>query len=436
MANIIVEQVSIFPKTAARVAAAFLILTSVQLTPATDVRRLPQAKVFGEPEVFAQAQKGSNVVILTQYAPYQAGMDKRAPQAKFFGEPEVFSAPQRGNLLVIETAAVPYNQATDARRYQKAFFGEPDEPRFYGQRFSQLVLNTAPAAPTSGDILLGQDTYGWPPIEDVWAPAQRPSAVILNGFTTYNSALDVRRAPQAKFFGEPEVFAQAQRLYSLVDDTAAYNPRTDVRLLRAQARVFGEPEVFLKAQGGLSLAVNFTPYVPGNDVRRAVQAKAFADPEIFSRSAPFNALIVNGAAAPPAAPALQFAHGIDIYDYLNGSVLLAWGAFSPHADSYNIYVNGVLYANTAGLQIVVAGLTQPSYSAGAIAPATGNSLRPQNMPPAGVASPAGVYRIKVVAVSVGQERGAIEKKMSPSPTSIALITPMKRLWPFPNSGID
>jgi hypothetical protein len=162
--------------------------------------------------------------------------------------------------------------------------------------------------------------------------------------------------------------------------------------------------------------------------------------------------------------------GLDVYDNLNGSVLLAWGEMlSPAADSYNVYVNGALVANVTALlfdwllesgagrwqlesgagnwalegsgpanyKATVSGLTTASYNAGAVAAPSGNSARPQNMPPKGVVTPSGTYQFNVVAVAGGVEVCTSHfRKITPGPTSLMLKTPMKRLWPFPNTGLD
>lgn len=129
---------------------------------------------------------------------------------------------------------------------------------------------------------------------------------------------------------------------------------------------------------------------------------------------------------------------IDAYDNLNGSVTLSWPAFGGVApDSYNVYVNGVLNQNVAVRQATVIGLTPASYSPSAVAAPSGNSARPQNMPPNGIATPSGTYVFTVVAVKAGIEVATSDKKtVTVSPSSIALKTPMKRLWPFPNTGLD
>jgi hypothetical protein len=128
----------------------------------------------------------------------------------------------------------------------------------------------------------------------------------------------------------------------------------------------------------------------------------------------------------------------DVYDYLDGSFLLAWGVFTnPAATSYNVYVNGVLNQTVTGIQCIVTGLAQTTYNAAAVAPTPPNGPRPQNMPPNGVVTDSQTYDLKVVAVLGGVEQSAtIDAIVTVSPTSIMLTTPMKRLWPFPNTGLD
>lgn len=110
---------------------------------------------------------------------------------------------------------------------------------------------------------------------------------------------------------------------------------------------------------------------------------------------------------------------LDVYDNLNGSLSLIWAPFTNvPAGSYNVYVNGVLYANVSGPPATVAGLQIATYK---------NHVQ----------SPALTYRLNVVAVVNGTEAfSTIHRKVTPHPDSIMLTTPMKRLWPFPNSTID
>jgi hypothetical protein len=155
---------------------------------------------------------------------------------------------------------------------------------------------------------------------------------------------------------------------------------------------------------------------------------------------------------------------LDAYDNLNGSIILAWGPFSMSPDSFNIYVNGVLYASVPNIDdldlmsgsplqlldggvlqllistgdfdtFTVSGLQQTTYSSSAVAAPTGNSLRPQNMPPNGLVIPSGTYLFNVVAVIRGIEVSTSSTAtVTVNPTSIMLTTPMKRLWPFGESG--
>ena len=129
---------------------------------------------------------------------------------------------------------------------------------------------------------------------------------------------------------------------------------------------------------------------------------------------------------------------IDAYDGGNGSITLAWPPFpGVTADSYNVYVNGVLNQNVTTRRAIVAGLVQGSYNSGAVAPTPANGPRPQNMPPNGVVTPSGTYDFKVTAVKAGVEVAAsLDLTIQIDPQSLLLKTPMKRLWPFPNTGLD
>lgn len=131
---------------------------------------------------------------------------------------------------------------------------------------------------------------------------------------------------------------------------------------------------------------------------------------------------------------------LDVYDNLNGSVRIAWDpAPQLNPASWNVYLNGVLNQNVAGLgpqfggTATITGLTQVSYSQGAIAPTPNNSSRPQNMPPNGVVTPASTYAIFVRAVVSGVEVAESQTvNVTPGPVSIMLTTPMRRPWPFPD----
>jgi hypothetical protein len=125
---------------------------------------------------------------------------------------------------------------------------------------------------------------------------------------------------------------------------------------------------------------------------------------------------------------------LDIYDNLNGSVKLAWD-LQPGAASYNVYVNGVLNQNVATDQATVTGLTQTSYSSSTVSAPSGNSVRPQNMPPVGQVTPAASYVIHVTAVVGGIEATRSRAvTVTPGPVSIMLKTPMRRPFPYPNTG--
>jgi len=301
-----VENVSVLPKTAAKVAAAFLVLTSLPVTYAHDVQRASQAKVFSEPETFIAPQRSSFVTVLSQ-APYVVSHDvQRASQAKVFSEPETYvrQAPQYS--VVLATYATP-PQTAHTRR---AVFVET-QATFKGQKSSlTVVLAQATFVPQpQTDVFVGNDTFGWPEesaYPPIFAQAQRFSLVILNSFPSYNPAID-RRALQAKYFGEPEIFAQGTHQFpvaTLIPYIPAYNPNTDLQR-RPQAKVFSDPEVFAQRAPQIPIAT-LIPYIPYNpatgDIQRITQAKIFSEPEVFGKPWPFNALVTNGQAAPPGPP--------------------------------------------------------------------------------------------------------------------------------------
>jgi hypothetical protein len=126
----------------------------------------------------------------------------------------------------------------------------------------------------------------------------------------------------------------------------------------------------------------------------------------------------------------------DVYDNLNGSMQLWWGELvHPPADSYNVYVNGVLNQNVDAYTATVTGLQQTTYSQSTVSASTGNSLRPQNMPPVGQVTPSGTYNFHVCAVKSGVEVARTRRiTASVNPSSIMLTTPMKRPFPYPNTG--
>jgi hypothetical protein len=130
---------------------------------------------------------------------------------------------------------------------------------------------------------------------------------------------------------------------------------------------------------------------------------------------------------------------LHVVDNQNGSMTLYWPAFAGTSvpTSYNVYVNGVLNQNVTARTALVAGLTPSSYASAQVAPTPNNSARPQNMPPNGVVTDSPTYDFKVTAVLAGVELAAtIDRKVTVSPSSIMLTTPMKRIFPFPNTGLD
>lgn len=417
-----IENVTALPKSAAKVAAGFLILTTVQYNPATDIRRATQAKFFEEPAAFVKTQQPSNlVVLLGAPSTYNPATDvRRASQAKVFSETETFVKTQTSNPVVL-AAFVTQPQIFSQTRYITV---EGVASVIKSNRGTLNALTFIPAPPQSADIFSGQDTYGWPKESaepETFLKTQQGFPLVTGAFTAYNPATDVRRAQQAKYFQEPEIFTPPTHLNYVINNTFPYNPATDATRLKRQALYFAEPEVFLKTKGPLSIALNFTPYVPATDIRRARQALAFTGPEVFARPAPFNRVITDGLVQ---TSPLEFAHGIDIYDYLNGSVLVAWGAFTLAPQGYNVYVNilgqpDVFYGFTSTLQMAIHGLTTASYNVGTQ-----------------TQTPSSTYQVKIVAISNGLERGEIARIVTPGPTSVQLTTPMKRLYPFPNTGLN
>ena len=100
---------------------------------------------------------------------------------------------------------------------------------------------------------------------------------------------------------------------------------------------------------------------------------------------------------------------LDAYDSGIGSMLLAWSEFSGVVpDSYNVYLDGVLNQNVAGRMATVTGLVAGS-----------------------------THTFYVVAVKTAVEIAAsLSRTLTATPTSVMLRAPMKRLFPFPNTGLD
>lgn len=434
-------------KSAAKVAAGLLVLTTFPVTPAHDVQRVKQTKWFDETTSFISPMPKFRPAAMP--IPYVLAKDvRRGSQAKIFSEPETFISPQRGfNNVTLSAYAVVAQQysSTNAVLVEILTTIRP-------QRSFLTTLGAGPVAVLSGDIISGQDTYGWPP--DAAEPPtfiapQRANKVILNGFTAYNPATDVRRAMQGKWFSEPETFQKTQRWSFAAINTFPYNPNADVIWRRPQSKVWSEPEVFARTQPHPvgSPIFNFKPYVPGTDVRRAIQGKWFTDydafPPAFRWQAPFSQLLINGKVG---TPPLLFARGLDVYDYLDGAILLAWGAF-PLATSYNIYQRTVTF--TPSYQPPPSAFSQSAQAVKAsFGPWTLSAvtfLGPLNAMVSGltiasyntttqVITPSITYDLKVAAVVNGVERGQVSKRVTPGPESDMLRTPMKRLWPFPQTG--
>lgn len=142
---------------------------------------------------------------------------------------------------------------------------------------------------------------------------------------------------------------------------------------------------------------------------------------------------------PPAVPIQNTTCGvIDAYDNGNGSITVAWNNFGgPTPDSYNVYVNGVFNQNVVLKFAVIPGLIQVAYSAGAIAAPSGNSERPQNMPPTGQVTGPVTYEFSIVSVKNGVETSvSVTQTVTVQPTSVMLVTPMKRIFPFPSTGLN
>lgn len=115
-------------------------------------------------------------------------------------------------------------------------------------------------------------------------------------------------------------------------------------------------------------------------------------------------------------------NSLQVIDNQNGSMTLTWPAFAGTVtpDSFNVYLNGALNQNVTVRKALVTGLQQAAYTASS-----------------GVVTPPGKYDFKVVAVKTGVEVAAsIDRVVTVSPTTTMLVTPMRRIFPFPNTGLD
>jgi hypothetical protein len=152
----------------------------------------------------------------------------------------------------------------------------------------------------------------------------------------------------------------------------------------------------------------------------------------------------------PAQPQLEFSDGLSIYDGLNGTVTLQWGPFWPPTPTgYDVYQRTVTYVPVyqppSGAFGPSAGAYTPQFGpwqllanlsgTTLIYTATGLQIASYNAA-SQVVTPSQTYEFRVVAVSAGQESGVVSQIVTPGPQSISLVTPMKRLWPFPNTGLD
>lgn len=98
---------------------------------------------------------------------------------------------------------------------------------------------------------------------------------------------------------------------------------------------------------------------------------------------------------------------LEVYDSGAGVITVRWSTFSSVTpDSYNVYVDGALNANVAGLSATIVGLLAAS-----------------------------VHSIFVTAVKTGVE---IARSMSAAvtiaPSSSMGVTLMKRPFPYPSTG--
>lgn len=119
---------------------------------------------------------------------------------------------------------------------------------------------------------------------------------------------------------------------------------------------------------------------------------------------------------------LAIGHGenaLDLYDNGNGSIQVTWPPFplASLPDSYNVYLNGVLNQNVATRRATITGLAGASYNGATITPAS-------------------TYTVYVTAVKGGVETAVLgTSRITVGPTSVMLTTPMKRIFPFPQTGL-
>lgn len=262
----------------ARAAAALLVIST--FVPGQHPTPVAQAKEFGRPESFIQAQVGRPLII--NGTALGASEIRRKPQANVVVHQRVATNFPVSRLL--DPTPPSYNAATDAFRTSQArVFSQPES--FARPRPSaSLILNGSAAI--SADIFSGFDTFGWPPEPQIWAPTQGVSLPVV--LTTYTSpSIDVRRAMQAKIFGHPESFGQGQRSAPLIlNGSAAYVFASDVQRW-PQSKVFSQQDVFAQPQQGGPLLTGGT--IAGWNAIPLAQARWFGSNEEFQqpqRSAP------------------------------------------------------------------------------------------------------------------------------------------------------
>lgn len=159
------------------------------------------------------------------------------------------------------------------------------------------------------------------------------------------------------------------------------------------------------------------PVIAPLPLRSVVAGPQFADLTLqpqFQKTIQFGSPFV-----PPVTPINTSCGIIDIYDSYdetNGTILVAWGHFGAPADSYNVYLNGVFNQNVTIPMAVIGGLSFATYV---------NQVQ--------TSSPR--YVVNIVAVNAGVETATSEfHPINSAPTSVMLVTPMKRPFPFGNTG--
>lgn len=242
-----------------------------------------------------QGRQGPSLLVVVGSGPvYHPERDMRRGAVRVFASPHATVVSQSWTLAPSGTLA---GTSADVQRISQAkFFGIPerfDNP-WHGTR---VVVDTQNAS----DIFCGNDTYGWPKDQDVFAPANRGSAIILQSFTPYDFAHDViGRGQQARVFGPPEVFFGPQPSFpsnNAVSNFIPYSPSTDVRLFTKQDRTFREADVFIQEQQTDWLVpVASIPLYGPNWTRRS--SHFWQAPDLFPVAAPTNQLILNGQAMP------------------------------------------------------------------------------------------------------------------------------------------